>query len=293
MALTEDQYHKISAWFAGTMTESERQAFLLEVAADPELQEQFEFGRLLNSPDDPWKDIPELVREAQEDDNYLQYKQQLESIRRNADEHTASIITIRRKFWWVAAAVIIIVGGVTWYLLSQKRSSPIIVKDIHKVDTPEKQIPQPPVPDKTQLAYEKFYNPYAPADITPIELQQVAALYKKKDYTNALHELQSIGEIRGNDPKNEKQLQVYAHFYNGLCRLSLQQPDSARVYLQKAYALKKHAPVLQNDITWYLALTWLKLQQPAQATPLLTTLAGSTGSKKYQQQATSLLEQLR
>lgn len=293
MALTEDQYRKISAWFAGTMTESERQAFLLEVAADPELQEQFEFGRLLNSPEDHWKDIPELVREAKEDENYLQYKQQLESIRRNADEHTASIIPMRRKSWWVAAAVIIIIGGVTWYLLSQKKSSPIIVKDIHKVDTPEKQIQPPPVPDKTQLAYEQFYNPYTPADITPIELQQVAALYKKKDYINALHELQSISEIRGNAPQDEKQLQVYAHFYNGLCQLSLQQPDSARVYLQKAYALKKNVPVLQNDITWYLALTWLKLQQPAQAKPLLTTLTGNTGSKKYQQQATSLLEQLR
>ncbi|MFT3824734.1 MAG: hypothetical protein QM731_12470 [Chitinophagaceae bacterium] len=291
MELTAEQYEKISAWFAGTMPEEERQAFLLEVAANPALQEVFEFNRLLSEEEQPWQEAPGLVTAAQQSSEYQQYKKKLGALSTgNSRQHTGKVIAMQRRKWMIAVILLIVGGLLTWFLLQKKEPAPLVDDKKHNtIDTPKNQLPPVVTPPKGQLAYEKFFNTYTPSDLTPIELQQVAALYKKGNYPGALNELKGVAEIRGNNP-DEKMLQVYADFYNGLCQLSLQQPDSARAYLEKAYSNRNNATALRDDIGWYLSLAYIRIEQQDKATPLLNILKRST-NKKYREQAAILLEQ--
>jgi tetratricopeptide (TPR) repeat protein len=115
---------------------------------------------------------------------------------------------------------------------------------------------------------------------TTVSRSDALSLYEARDYRGALAAFEDRLLREPND--------AVARFYAGLCRLALDQDREATLDLEQVLRMgdeELHAPA-----EWYLALTHLRGNDPAEARPHLERISRAGGF--YQDKARALLSEL-
>jgi tetratricopeptide (TPR) repeat protein len=112
------------------------------------------------------------------------------------------------------------------------------------------------------------------------QLALAKSTHQQGNYRDALTQFEQIAK---DDPANYE-----AKLYAGIDYLALGNPARALLCFNEVIALGNE--VLKEDATWYKALTYLQVNDKAQATPLLQKLAAKPG--RYQAKAVEALKSL-
>jgi len=113
-------------------------------------------------------------------------------------------------------------------------------------------------------------------------LQTAIDTYKSGDYQSAINQFNTFEATAPEDA-----LTAYAQFYEAIALLKIRQSEAAQNELLSLVD-KANFP-LQNDVKWYLALTYLQQNKVIEAKALLQNLSTING---YEQKATNLLNQI-
>lgn len=303
MALTNEQYEKIGRYLSAEMTKEEEVQFLGEVTASEEMQQELDLIKIARGQHDVYRDLPGLFNALDvEDEEYRTRKQQLKNLRtRESGLHNINITNIKplkSPKWMVAASVaaLIVLILAAAYYISRQGSLPVVKKPgvipgdstrpNEKNDSLKRRVPENDYP-----VYDTLYTRYQPGDVVPVELQNAVANYKEGKYVLAVSELADIGNIRGNELPNRKELRAMAFFYSGLCYLELTKNEEAYEQLRQAYLSRKLLKSMEEDAAWYFALACLKTKKPTEAETVLQQMNAGNVSGKYKAKISFLLKQ--
>lgn len=152
---------------------------------------------------------------------------------------------IRKKWWYVAAACLFTIVASAIFLL-QKPNLETLYTEYY-------------------TAYPNVVAPIVRGNATNVDsaVRDAFALYEGNEFENASIKFEQIYKI-SNAP--------FAAFYQGICLQELQQVNESIIVLQKISLSNKEFYLLSQ---WYIALAYLKTNQPLEALPLLRTVAQS------------------
>jgi hypothetical protein len=317
MSLTAEQYQTMCAFFDGELSHKEERIFLAQVAADAELNREFEWEEKMM-----YGTVPQRSEElAIAADSGIAAWQP--AVPETKSQGTPLIIWLRK--WRFQVAACLVIGFLTALLLINKQGKdkkneiavkptiPVknmgkkieILKDSNKaVNIPEKvkrgdSIPpvenrKPPVPvaPMNEAAINRHFPPHEP-DIAeePAQFGIVQNEFAKEDYTAALAASNEVPETRGGNDE-EKRVLAYTHFYKGLSLIELNRNKEGLAYLAKVMPLKKEFAQLADEANWFSTKAYLKMKNSGKAIEILQQLSAPNSKSAYKKRATAVLKKL-
>ncbi|MEL6561803.1 MAG: hypothetical protein AAFQ94_26695 [Bacteroidota bacterium] len=163
---------------------------------------------------------------------------------------------IRWKYYLSAAAVLILIAVFSIFKFSENESLAI---------------------------YESYYRPYDGLVVTRSnELNDNAGLlgYQRGEYSTALEYLLATPEIKGVS-QGERKLLI------ANCYLNIDQPYKSLEILESIDSDEK--PIIKANISWYRAMSYLKMKQLSEAKAIFEMLAA--GNSAYVNKASDILKE--
>ena len=211
-----------------------------------------------------------LFRESLEGFNYFPEEPALDKILDGLNEKIDSKLAtysppekktrqLRTRRWWLsAAAILLLIASFIWVY----------------------QISSSPSPTDLYAEYfEAFPNTLENVERGEAEVNGMAN-YERGNYTSAIPFLKNRIE---KDPQD-----LPARFYLAQCHLALDNTTAAFPELEQVSRSSNRT--WRNLANWYIALAWLKEEQPGKATPLLQMVISNDGD--FSGEAKELIEKL-
>lgn len=287
MAITTEQYEKITRFLDADMDLAEMEAFEKELAANPEMRRQLDFEQSVRN-EFASQELPDVIGMTTEE----------APVARQMTRKTT-----RLQKWLVIGAAAAVLAAVL--VITKQNSSPKpAVADKIGVDTTRKEDVTPPVAvirpaeDSSRLNFEALFKQYFKKDSLPDEyplfLAEAFTDYASGKYSTlqqlSLKELPEVRGIDGNDSK-EKILQL-AHYYKGLA--FLQTNDTRQAAINLEWALNNHADkTLRAKAQWYLALTYLKEGKKEKAAVMCRNIISNKENTLVIKNAEKLLDRIK
>lgn len=216
----EKFYENIEDYLTGSMDAAERKAFEQQLADNPELQEELNLYKEVNST---------LAADFQHEEQNAAVKQTLQSMSKeffSEEQKQAKVVTMQRSQWIkriaVAAAVVLVVVFAWPYLFTP---APLQYADLA---------------DHGKASFTEMGGGEA-------LLPQAEKAFNAGDYATAIQPLQTY--IMENDGDTQ------AWFYLGICLLETDENDRAETLFKQISTLNS---AYKTEAVWYLALTALK-----------------------------------
>ena len=253
--VNDNNIERIERYLTGQMSPEESDVFLADLKKDKQLREEAQMMAL-------------MVKEIKKN-QAIQDSEVIDEVRIGQEKMKASARARRiRLFKWAAsiAAVVLVVIGVTIFNKSYKTGGLLASADSIEVaaDSVETLIAQATI-DKV---FNKYYSPFQMtvsrgADDEKV-LKELADLYNK------------VGTEKELAPVIEELEKRY-----GFCHVSFDINPQDKEALEYADYVYSHQPY-ENDIAWYLALAYLKNNEPDKAKKLLKPLADDGNAQAQQ-----------
>ena len=283
----------VEKYLEGEMKGEELRQFELEILKNPELANELErvrnldsfarrqYSRLTNATElvEEYEDMRNVMDEcllrdeleslqirkiSNYDPEFLDFREKVKavSLRHEISKNYKNKVLISRKALMLAAAsfVLLLAFSLTAVLLKSGNSDPA-------------------------LAYEKFYEPY-PADLLVRDLGLVTndpyqaglSEYQQSNYSMALNYLNLIPA--GSEPNNA------IYLLRGICYMELKQFENALVCFDSL----NNDPVLSDYGRWYRGLCYIKLDKPVRAREEFVQITRKGGH--FSNRAKSILKSL-
>lgn len=304
MAVSAFQYETILRYLDNGLSEEEEVEFIMQMAADADLQKAFDTELLMqqkNLPD--YKAIKQTDEEFESADEHIERVKNTKANEQNEQSARASVIPFykTRKYRAVAAAAIVIVAGsilVYNYSASKNNLSRNFgkssQKDVnHSGDSLSNNVAQ----KQTQLPTngvnlaeigQKFYARYNSSADDPVEVSLYLAAYENKRYDELLIAKESDLETKGAaDTEEQKLLTDYLLFYKSLAFLETAKPAKAAQLLEKILKNSRYHNNLFYQSQWYLSMSYLKLNDKNKAKRLISDIS-SQKSNQYRKKAVAI-----
>ena len=164
----------------------------------------------------------------------------------------------REVFYWAAAAAVLALLVPGYYYLQNQ---------------------------KTEKLFSQYFSPYQAASTLMTPSAEVIREYRKGDYATALSLLMNSENAR----QYNDTLALSALFYKGNIFLATQKPKEAIASFEEI--LQNPSGKYRKESEWYLALSYLKDNQPGKAKTLLKTVIADPDNT-HRQEARDILKKL-
>ncbi|MEZ0612053.1 hypothetical protein ACAW74_26320 [Fibrella sp. WM1] len=245
---SQAQFELIEAYLNQELSPTDRQSFEQEMASDDALQADVSLHRSLRLGLHGLA-VEQRVRLAHE--RYKARPEQPESV---AAEPTPVLAPRWGANWgrWAAAASVVLGLGIGFYFLQQPAEPASLAYAEQSLRQNDEQLTKS-----------------LPAHLAPTERRQLLTAieaYKTGRYDAVIDQLAI--------PAQDRQTEPYRHYFLGLTYLAKQQPAAAIAPLQEAVGTSTGA--LRQKADWFLALAYLKNEQPELASPILNRISLDT-----------------
>jgi hypothetical protein len=263
--LSQDHFELIEAYLNQQLSPTDRQSFEQELTADESLRRHVATYRTLR------KGLNGLAIEERVQQANQRYKARPDIVPVLPETQVRPLMPTRTQpVWvrWAAAASVLLTLSIAiyWYQRTQQ-------------------------PTFLSLADSSLYQPNdqltksLPASLTPHDRQQLLTAiqhYNAGKYDAVIDQLRIPAKGRTSEP--------YRRYFLGLSYLANKQPAEAIRPLQEAVGTA--TGTLQQKADWFLALAYLKTEQPTLAQPILDRVR-TDASHPYQGIATELAERMK
>lgn len=242
---SQAQFELIEAYLNQELSPADRQSFEQEMASDDALQADVRLHRSLRMGLHGLA-VEQRVRQAHE-----RYKARPDDeAAPSATEPTPLPAPRRGAGWgrWAAAASVVLGLGIGYYFLQQPAEPASLAYAEQSLRQNDDQLTKS-----------------LPAHLAPTERRQLLTAieaYKTGRYDAVIDQLTI--------PAQDRQTEPYRHYFLGLTYLAKQQPAAAIAPLQEAVGTATGA--LRQKADWFLALAYLKNEQPELASPILNRI---------------------
>ena len=308
--LKPEDIKQINLYLHQLMEKDELQAFEIKLKNNPELAGEVEVRRIAQVYQFiKTKDQLKELRDQMMADGELKEKKDdlpiasIPGIKReeglnNDESSTGKVISMWPKRLALAAAILGVMSVGAWFLINQKNPS----KDIATKPSIEQEDgkTEPVNPSTIDMVNGLLSEARQPRENVPDALKDAVKAFESEKNEEAIKLLRnqkgnvivkpgkdgeygaSQEEIEMADPVFE----AYRKFYLGVSYLQKGDPQKALVYLKQ---VKKP---LVGDARWYMALAYLKNNQPVLARPILKEISSNTNAP-YSSEAELLLKELK
>jgi len=268
MDLNFDNYKRIDAFFKGELNKAEEQQLLEEIAANKELQEEFEFEKFLRGKTNaiPEEDIPQIVP-------------------------VKKIMPLKYLAAACIAGILAIASFVIYRYVDTNKAADKITerpaKDSNNISPPAN---NSSTAINTDSLYKESYTYLQPTGNEPPEIGIVMLAYQQHDYPKVLMNVGKAGVTRSNDNKINSDIEGYQILYEALALAETGETTKAIKAFRELIKDTDKA-TLKTTAQWYLALQLIKQKKIDEASAILSGLA--TVNNAYGDKASALLKILK
>lgn len=282
MELTQEQYERIQDYLDGNMSEEEQRQFLQELDEDTELMESFLLEQELREDLSSIKDkmeMLELQKSLAEDPAAVAHMKALIEqagrdwkARNESDQTqvTGKVIPMKRWRYVAAAAILLVItGGLLVYLLPDKGQQDLYAR-LYTDNFVKDAIPQSP----------------------PQMLSQALAGYEQNDYSRLQqYDLQNLPNIKGVNSQKQQTLEL-GYYYKGISYM-ITNEDQKAIPCFRWVIDSASGEDVKRKAKWYLALTYVKAGDKANALLWLDSLIAEGTAGDFRDRALALAGKLR